>query len=146
VLHPSPGLPYLGNDSSCVISVETGFGRILLSGDISRAIEQRLLQQGLGSHDFLVVAHHGSRSSSAEAFVRRVAPSAALVSAGHGNRFGFPHESVRQAFDREGIPLYSTADCGAIRIRIGGNGEPKLSSARRELGAIWHWPAGPDCP
>ncbi|HSM68886.1 MAG TPA: DNA internalization-related competence protein ComEC/Rec2, partial [Xanthomonadales bacterium] len=67
VLHPSPGLPYLGNDSSCVISVETGSGRILLSGDISKAIEQRLLQQGLGSHDFLVVAHHGSRSSSSEA-------------------------------------------------------------------------------
>ena len=146
VLHPSPGLPYLGNDSSCVISVETGSGRILLSGDISRAIEQRLLQQGLGSHDFLVVAHHGSRSSSAEAFVRRVAPAAALVSAGHGNRFGFPHESVRQAFARDGIPLYSTADCGAIRIRIGRDGEPKLSSARRELRAIWHWPASADCP
>jgi competence protein ComEC len=139
-------LPYLGNDSSCVISVETDSGRILLSGDISSAIEQRLLQQGLGSHDFLVVAHHGSRSSSAEAFVRRVAAAAAMVSAAHGNRFGFPHESVRQAFAREAIPLYSTADCGAIRIRIGRSSEPNLSSARRELRAIWHWPAGVDCP
>lgn len=39
VLHPSSGLPYLGNDSSCVISMNGKGLNMLLSGDISKRVE-----------------------------------------------------------------------------------------------------------
>ena len=42
VLHPSTGLPYLGNDSSCVMSIRNGDASVLLTGDISTSVEQRL--------------------------------------------------------------------------------------------------------
>jgi len=146
VLHPSPGLPYLGNDSSCVISIEAAGGRVLLPGDISRVIEQRLLLEGLGPHDLLLLAHHGSRSSSDGAFIQRVNPKVALVAAGFGNRFGFPHGEVRRGLAQQGVLLLSSADCGAIRVRISSSGEFTLKSARRSYPAIWHWPPAAECP
>ena len=146
VLHPSPGLPYLGNDSSCVVSIETRGGRVLLPGDIGLAIEQRLLQGGLAPHDIVLAAHHGSRSSSGEAFIRGTHPRVALVSAGFGNRFGFPHDPVRRRFERNGSLLLSTAACGAIRVLLTGDGRLRLDTARRSKPAPWHWPAGENCP
>jgi competence protein ComEC len=146
VLHPGPGLPYLGNDSSCVLSIRSGEQSVLLTGDISYRVEQRLVLQGLQPHGVLFAPHHGSKSSSSAQFIDAVDPRISLVSAGYRNRFGFPHTSVSQKFEQHGSPVLNTADCGAIRIETGPAGEIHVTTARRARDAIWRWHAAPYCP
>jgi len=146
VLHPSGGLPYRGNDSSCVIEVARPGGRILLSGDISATVEARLLLNGLRESRILLVPHHGSQTSSSQAFIDRLAPDVAVATASLGNRFGFPRPAIRQRYRDAGIPFWSTGSCGALRISMHGDGRLEGDSARRRRPAIWRWPAAVDCP
>jgi len=146
VLHPTPGLPYLGNDSSCVISVKAGDQQILLSGDVSSLVEDRLLLGGIQRHKVLLVPHHGSKSSSGEAFVHQLAPEVAIATASLGNRFGFPRPEIRQRYSSRGTQFLSTGDCGAIRLTLQADGKLRASSARREKNRVWRWPAAGNCP
>ena len=146
VLHPSSGLPYLGNDSSCVLSLRYGDFLVLLTGDIGSSIEQRLVSRGLAGHDVLFAPHHGSKSSSSENFVQAVNPRWALVSTAYHNSFNFPDPSVRARYKAHQVPLYDTAACGAIRLGVNIEGGVQLSSARRERTGVWRWPADEECP
>jgi competence protein ComEC len=145
-LHPSPGLPYLGNDSSCVLSVRGPGGGILLAGDVSEAIERRLLAEGLGPHEVLLVPHHGSTSSSSAGFLERVAPRVAIATAALGNRFCFPAGTIRERYRAAGIPLLTTGECGGLRVRLEGGEILSVTSARRDRQRIWRWPAAGHCP
>jgi competence protein ComEC len=145
-LHPSPGLPYLGNDSSCTLSVTGPAARILLPGDVSQAIEQRLLDEGLQPHDLLLVPHHGSASSSGAEFLARLRPRLAVATAALGNRFDFPRDEVRERYRAAGIPLLTTGECGALRIRLEGGTMSSVESARRQRNRVWRWPAAAHCP
>ncbi len=146
ILHPSAGLPYLGNDSSCVISVNGPGMSLLLSGDISQAVERRLVDAGLGEHAVLSAPHHGSSTSSSQAFIDAVRPSWVLVSAAAGNRFGFPRADVLERYAVAHISVLNTAQCGGIRITVDATGAFKIHSARVDRKAIWRWPADPGCP
>jgi len=145
-LHPSSGLPYLGNDSSCVLSVSGRTGSVLLAGDISSAVENRLEKAQLGEHRVLVVPHHGSLTSSSEEFITTVRPEVAIATAGLGNRFGFPREEISRRYTNAGTKFWSTGDCGALRIHIASDGLIHSSSARRQRNRIWRWPAAKQCP
>jgi competence protein ComEC len=146
VLHPSRALPYLGNDSSCVIAVERRSGQVLLSGDISAAIEARLLLGNISPARLLLVPHHGSRSSSSPAFLEGVGPEVAVATASLGNRFGFPKPEIRLRYETAGIRFWSTGECGALRIVIHDDGRLAADSARLSRPAIWRWPAAKGCP
>jgi competence protein ComEC len=146
VLHPSPYLPYLGNDASCVLSVRRGNLSVLLTGDISQAVEQRLVADGLAPYTVLLAPHHGSASSSSAELLSATAPQVAVASAGVGNRFGFPRPEVRERYRRAGIPFWSTDACGALRLELAADGSIKAASARRVRAAPWRWPVAPDCP
>jgi competence protein ComEC len=145
-LHPSPGLPYLGNDSSCVISVSSAGGRLLLSGDISKLVESRLITEGLTAHRVLLVPHHGSKSSSSAPFIKQLRPEVAISTASLGNRFGFPRPEIRQRYLSLDTRFWSTGDCGALRLVLHLDGSLKVSSARRERNRIWRWAAAENCP
>lgn len=146
VLHPSTGLPYLGNDSSCVISVNGPGLSLLLSGDISRVVEQRLADQGLESHAILSVPHHGSSTSSSQALIDAVQPDWALISTASGNRFDFPRADVIERYSEARAHVLNTAQCGGIRIITDVAGGFRIQSARTGRNAIWRWPAGRQCP
>lgn len=146
ILHPSPGLPYLGNDSSCVISVNGPGLSLLLSGDISRIVEQRLVNEGLEQHAILSAPHHGSSSSSSRILIDAVRPQWVLISAAAGNRFGFPRIDVLERYAKSHIPTLNTAQCGGIRITTNISGGVRLNSARVSRKALWRWPAVEDCP
>lgn len=111
------------NNRSVVLSVDFAGHRLLLTGDIEAEAEQSLL--ALARDDPLAaslradvskVPHHGSRSSSTPAFVAAVAPELAVVSAGAGNRYGFPHAEVRRRYHRSGARVLSTALWGAVSV------------------------------
>jgi competence protein ComEC len=147
VLHPSPGLPYLGNDSSCVLDIERRGRHILLSGDISAAVEARLLRDGsIPPSEVLLVPHHGSLTSSSMDFIDAVQPRLAVVTASLGNRFGFPRTEIRERYAKAGIPFWSTGECGAVRIVLNGDGGLVVTSARLRRPAVWRWPAAAHCP
>ena len=123
-LHPPMHFPYLRNESSCVLRIETAHGAILLAGDIGEAIEERLVArvpEDLAA-DVVLVPHHGSRHSSTPGFVAATAPRLALVSAGHGNRFGHPDAGAVRRWERAGAAMLATPEGGAVRVRLGADG------------------------
>ena len=126
ILHPQDPNVLSGNDASCVLRISNNHGSVLISGDIEAAAESALVGHygpNLAS-DVLVVPHHGSRTSSTEAFLSAVRPRAALISAGYRNRYGHPHADVLSRYDQAQIKVYSTGDSGALFVRMDGRGEP----------------------
>jgi competence protein ComEC len=146
VLHPSTALPYLGNDSSCVLSVRGRRASVLFTGDISSAIEIRMRSTMQTPHQILFVPHHGSKTSSSTEFISAVGPEASIATASLGNRFGFPRDEIRQRYLDAGSKFWSTGECGAVRILITADGNIHAESARRKRDRIWRWPAAPGCP
>src|SRR3546814_3244235 len=65
-LHPPEYFPYLDNESSCVLRIETAHGAALLTGDIGEVVERDLLRRDATAlrADVELVAHHGSSESS----------------------------------------------------------------------------------
>jgi competence protein ComEC len=114
ILHPSQQMT-ADNDRSCVLLIDNGRRRALLPGDVTRVGEADLNERlPSGRVDFLVAAHHGSRSSSTDGFVRATRPRIVAISAGFMNRFGHPHPDVIRRFERAGARSFVTADSGAL--------------------------------
>ena len=124
LLHPPPFFPYLGNDASCVLRIGTVHGAVLLTGDISQLVEQRLLrdQPAALRAQVVVVPHHGSDSSSLGGLVQATAARLAVVSRGHGNRFGHPSARVVARWQHAGAEVLDTATGGAVRIWLDQDG------------------------
>jgi competence protein ComEC len=109
------------NDQSLVIRMTYGRVSVLLTGDIEKAAEQRLLEDPNRVKAVLLkVPHHGSLSSSRQSFLDAVRPGVAVVSTGYGNHFGFPSEEVVRRYRGEGISLYRTDLDGAVRCKTDG--------------------------
>lgn len=141
VLHPGLYFPYLGNDASCVLRIDSAQGSVLLTGDISQVVEHRLLQQDRAAVRARVVlaAHHGSDSSSLGGFVQATGAELVVVSAGAGNRFGHPHPVVVRRWQHAGAEVLNTADSGAVRIWLDGQG---LSVRQRRFWRQRLWDGG----
>lgn len=103
------------NNHSCVLRVSTEKSSVLLTGDIERPAETYLLKHYSGtlSSEVLIVAHHGSQTSSSEDFIRKVHPKYAVFSYGYLNRYRFPHQKTVQLFDNNHIQMIDTVHCGA---------------------------------
>ncbi len=139
ILHPNPELPYLGNDSSCVLLMRFKQHNILLTGDISQVIEQRLLRVYPNLRASLIlVPHHGSKSSSSAAFIEKINPEIAVISSGFGNRFNLPANEVVEKYIKAKTELYDTARCGAVRVTFFTDKQlPEVNYARSIRQSIW---------
>lgn len=119
ILHPNASSLRRGNDASCVLEVNAGGYRALLTGDIEAATERRLAgSESIGAVDVVVVPHHGSKTSSSQVFVDRSGPRFAVVSAGYRNRWGMPHADVVARWEASGAVVRTTATSGAIGYRL----------------------------
>lgn len=120
-LHPAPHFPYLRNEASCVLRVETAHGALLLAGDIGDVIERKLLREAPQAlrADVVVAPHHGSAHSSQPAFVAATGARLVLVSAAYGNRFGHPHPGVVARWQAAGAEVAGTPQSGALRVWLG---------------------------
>jgi competence protein ComEC len=125
-----------------VLRVSAGSHSALLTGDIEALAEERLVQtygNRLDS-DVLVVPHHGSDSSSTAAFIDRVSPAYALVSAGYLNRYGFPASTVLQRYRNASVTVLNTADAGSISLCLGvPSGTLRAELYRSQYRRYWHW-------
>jgi len=109
------------NDDSVVLELRHGDVSILLPGDIGREVEASLIPRlQLAPVVVLKAAHHGSATSSSEAFIEAIGPAAVIFSAGRGNPFGHPAPVVVDRFARRGIPMFTTAHDGAVFVETDG--------------------------
>ena len=140
VIHPPPGSDFDGNDRSCVVLIEAGRNRVLLSGDIEQPAEYRLVREGLlPPVDVILMPHHGSRTSSSKPFVQALSPSVAIVSASFGNHWGFPKEDIVARWEAVGARVLSTATSGAIGLTMCADlGVVSITRYRVDNRRIWH--------
>jgi DNA internalization-related competence protein ComEC/Rec2 len=109
------------NDNSIVIQTSLQGHTFLFTGDIEVDAERDLIRkygEKLKS-DVLKISHHGSNTSSTEAFIQKVDPKFAVISVGYQNRFGFPHEHVIQSLMKQDVSIYRTDTQGTIISTLG---------------------------
>jgi len=108
------------NDDSCVVLISGENGRkVLLTGDISSKIERKLLTNYPQLKvDVLQVPHHGSKTSSSQAFITQLSPQLAVVSAGYLNRWYMPSAQIRKRYQDENISLKNSAEVGQVIFTI----------------------------
>lgn len=135
------------NDNSCVIKVSDGKKNVLLTGDISKVIEQQLVNENISKYkddinsnlkaDILIAPHHGSKTSSSIAFIKQVEPKWVVFSAGYKNRWRFPISSVVERYQSLHIEHLTTANTGFIRFNVE-NQHIEVKTYREDLAAYWY--------
>ena len=115
VLHPGTELLDDANNNSIVTRLTFGQVAVLLPGDIEAEVEHQLVTEGVTlASTVLKAAHHGSCSSTTQAFLDAVAPEVVVISVGAENRFGHPCAEVLERLD--GFPVYRTDEQGAVEL------------------------------
>ena len=137
VLHP-PGPPDTPdpdapNDWSVVLRVTWGDFSALLMGDADAAIESRVVGAhlaGAPAVTLLKVGHHGSITSTAEAFVDAVRPGYALIPVGARNRYGHPDPVVLARLERAGTRIFRTDLQGTVLLAARADGTVRVRTSR----------------
>lgn len=139
-LHPDKGQNIGGNNRSCVLQIRVGSYTVLLPGDIETRAENELVARFKDQlhSDILIAPHHGSKTSSSQAFIEQVAPQMVFVANGYRNRYRFPHESVIQRYTDSEIAWFETAKLGAISVSITADGIAKPVFWRHKTQRYWH--------
>jgi len=110
------------NEASTVASVEYGSTHFLLMGDAERDEETWLMNHASTDlrADVLKVGHHGSSTSSTDAFLNVVQPSLAVISVGADNLYGHPSADVLASLSRVGARTVRTDQSGTIVVHSDG--------------------------
>ena len=92
------------NNNSIVARLECFDFKMLFTGDIEQIAERAILEEhslnSLLESTVLKVAHHGSKTSTTEEFLKKVNPKLALIGVGKDNKFGHPNEEVLERFQK----------------------------------------------
>lgn len=103
------------NNMSVVTRVVFGQRRFLFMGDAETPVEQLLLERKTElSADVLKAGHHGSRTATSAAFLKRVEPAYAVLTCGKGNSYGHPHRETLQRLSQSKVPIYRSDIHGHI--------------------------------
>ena len=94
---------------------------VLFTGDIEMYENSKVLESII-----LKVAHHGSKSSSTEKFLKLVSPKIALIGVGKNNLYEHPSDIVINRMESFGIKIYRTDENGEISIIVNSKGNVKV--------------------
>jgi len=123
VLYPDTDVSNLSsNDGSIVMLLSYGKTEVMLTGDAPESVERHLLtfaETALQS-DILKVGHHGSKTSTHDAFVAALSPEYAVISSGRGNKYGHPTEEVLDLLKRSNVKVLRTDELGTIVMKSDG--------------------------
>lgn len=129
-LHPTPAAragSRSNNAMSCVLRISNGQRTALLPGDIGAAQERMLIARHANDTpetlqaDVLLVAHHGSKTSTTDAWLNAVQPRHALIQQGYLNPYGHPHATVLARLHERPIEVRLSESCGAAWWRSNTN-------------------------
>ncbi len=105
------------NNYSAVVKITFGEKAFLFTGDAEELVETDLLESGTDlKADVLKVGHHGSSSSTSDAFLDAVSPGYAIISCGKDNDYGHPHKEVLKRLEKAGTKVYRTDINGDITM------------------------------
>jgi competence protein ComEC len=119
ILHPFENLAGQkisdSNNTSIIAQLDYKNFEALFTGDIEKSGENKLIASGINlNSDILKVAHHGSKTSSTEGFLKAVGALVAIIEVGKDNRYGHPHQEV---LDRlANLEIFQTGKDGNIEI------------------------------
>jgi len=146
VLHPTP-FDYVRwgqqpNRISCVLTVRFGPHQMLLMGDVPAQAELEILKRSDPAQIYpttlMLVAHHGSRTSSTERWVQATQPKWAIYTVGYRNRYQHPHPWVVHRFEQVGAQAIRTDMSGATTWRLHANGHIEVAQSRKTHAHYWH--------
>ncbi|MFZ7142569.1 DNA internalization-related competence protein ComEC/Rec2 [Avibacterium avium] len=103
------------NPDSCVLLIDDGNRKVLLTGDADSQTERQFADLA-GKIEILQVGHHGSKTSSSEYLLKTTQPKIALISSSRGNPWHFPHSVVLERLKAQQSAVYNTADFGQISL------------------------------
>lgn len=116
------------NNYSLVTRLDVGDSSFLFTGDCEAVCEQEMIDAGMDLDvDILKVGHHGSSTSSSEAFLYAASPDVAIISCGEGNDYGHPHSETLEKLDSLGCTILRTDLNGDITISTDGQNGYYLS-------------------
>lgn len=129
-IYPGPDDPAGDrNEQSLVLKADYGGFHMLLTGDMSEEGEARILMQmgntgdsleELSEVQVLKAAHHGSKTSTSQAFLEAVEPLWTVLSYGEGNRYGHPAPEVVKRLEEQESAIWETAKSGAVTLKTDG--------------------------
>lgn len=110
------------HENSLAVRVTHGETAFLATGDAESETEERMVEEHGDAleADVYQAGHHGSSTSSSDAFLDRVDPEYAIVSSAYDSQYGHPHEEVLAAFDERRVETYWTAVHGSIVVESNG--------------------------
>jgi beta-lactamase superfamily II metal-dependent hydrolase len=119
------------NDYSAVIKIVYKSNSFLFMGDAQAISEEEMLSAGIDvKADVLKVGHHGSDTSTAESFLKKVSPKYAIISVGADNSYGHPAQTTLDKLNATGSIIYRTDQDGTIIIKSDGI---KLSVSKNDF-------------
>jgi competence protein ComEC len=123
-IHPEEETPFVleaSNDKSLVLRLSLGETAFLLAADIGLEAEREILEKNLNlQSQVLKSPHHGSKSSSSEAFLEKVGPLVVVITTGRGNLYGVPHQEILDRYKNMGARILRTDEEGAVEISADG--------------------------
>lgn len=107
------------NDNSQVIFTKLNKHNFIFTNDAPRFVEKNIIQ----TYDklestYLLVGHHGSNTSTCQAFLASIKPKLAIISSGLNNFYNHPHPEVIKQLKDNDIPFLNTAYDGDITVYI----------------------------
>lgn len=123
-----------GNAASVVLYMEYENFSMLLTGDLEgegeKSVADLLRTNAIADVSVLKVAHHGSKNSTKEEFLRQCSPTVAVISCGEHNTYGHPHKETLERLNDMGTAIYRTDCSGAVQITVSGS-RMKVTEYRR---------------
>lgn len=103
------------NNTSIVIRIVYGDTSFLFTGDAEQETEEKILESGQDIEStVLKVGHHGSSTSTSQAFLDAVSPTYAVISCGKDNSYGHPHNETLAKLASAGVEVLRTDELGDI--------------------------------
>lgn len=111
------------NNNAMVMKMEYKKFSMLFTGDIEKIAEKKILEEydnkeKILKANILKVAHHGSKTSSTEEFIKLVDPKIAIIGVGKNNMFKHPSEEVIKRLEKDKIKIYRTDESGEISFFV----------------------------
>jgi competence protein ComEC len=118
------------NAQSIVMKLQVGNTSVLFTGDAQSDTEQFLVSSGSDlSSLILKVGHHGSSTSTSQAFLTEVNPTYAVISAGIDNTYGHPTQRTLKILSDNNVQIYGTYESGTIVFSLNSASESLPSTA-----------------